>query len=89
MRAVKISKKSCDPIREGMLPTLLFRPADASEMAKRWFKSQNSTGPSHKAPARLGSGGLSHLGALWHAAGRALRITSDYPGGTITDCGGG
>jgi hypothetical protein len=31
------------------------RPTDASEMAKRWFKSQNSTGPSQKAPARLGS----------------------------------
>jgi len=32
-------------------------------MAKRWFKSQNSTGPSHKAPARFGSSGLSLLGA--------------------------
>src|SRR6267378_2807048 len=40
-----------------------FRPTDASEMAKRWFKSQNSTGPSHKTPARLGSSGLSLLGA--------------------------
>src|ERR1700682_410993 len=32
-------------------------------MAKRWFKSQNVAGPSHKAPARLGSSGLALLGA--------------------------
>src|SRR5258708_16805763 len=32
-------------------------------MAKRWSKSQNGTGSSHKASARLGSSGLSLLGA--------------------------
>jgi hypothetical protein len=31
------------------------RPTDASEMAKRWFKSQKFMGPYHKAAARLGS----------------------------------
>ena len=39
------------------------RPNDGSNAAKRCFKSQNCTGPSHKAPARLGSSGLSLLGA--------------------------
>src|SRR6266513_4801578 len=37
-------------------------------MAKRWFKSQNGTGPSHKAPARLGSSGLSLLCAPGNGA---------------------
>jgi len=32
-----------------MLPILLFRPNDASEMAKRWFKSHDSLGGTGKA----------------------------------------
>src|SRR5712664_258813 len=36
------------------------RPTDASEMAKRWFKSQRAL---DKAAARFGSSGLSLLGA--------------------------
>jgi single-strand DNA-binding protein len=38
-------------------------PNDGSKAAKRSFKSQNGTGSSHKAPARLGNSGLSLLGA--------------------------
>jgi hypothetical protein len=54
-RVVKYAQNDIVPVKG--------RPTDASEMAKRWFKSQNSTGPSHKAPGRLGSSGLSLLSA--------------------------
>jgi hypothetical protein len=39
------------------------RPTDASEMAKRWFKSQPDWVPSDKAAARFGSRSHSLLGA--------------------------
>jgi len=44
---------------EGMLPTLLFRPTDASEMANRWFKSQVKGGTGKAEVAKLPDAGIS------------------------------
>ena len=48
------------PASQGMLPILHSRPTDASEIAKRWFKSQDSQGGTGKAEdAKLQEAGIS------------------------------
>jgi Conjugal transfer protein len=54
-----------------------FRPTDASELAKRWFKSHKSLGPSQNAAARLGSRSPRFSGAPRKWGRKIGRVSSE------------